>query len=110
MDASGNVTVTLGNKQYYVLYIGIHGGSGMGANYPYNARYYLVPPDFFEKERANYCMVHDSILPKAWKYYDNNGFFLLEKKDHPGIITKEVLIECISRLEPEIRELMGTDC
>ena len=110
MDALKNITVTLGNKQYHVLYVGIHGGSGLGANYPYNGRYYLVSSDFFEKERANYCMVHDSVLPKAWNYYENEGYFLLEGNDYPGIISQETLIACISRLEPEILELMGINC
>lgn len=55
-------------------------------------------------------MVHDSALPKAWNYYEKNGFFLLEEKDYPGRITQETLIACISHLEPEILELMGTTC
>lgn len=107
MDGWKNATVTLGDKQYHALYVGIHGGCGMGANEPYNGRYYLVSSDFFEKERTKYHMVHDSVLPKAWKYYENNGFFLLEERDYPGRITQETLIACISHLEPEILELMG---
>lgn len=107
MDGSKNVTVTFGNKQYHVLYVGIHAGSGFGANYPYNGRYYLVPSDIWEKNKDRYCMVHDSVLPKAWDYYEKEGFFLLEEKDCPGIITQETLIACISRFEPEILELMG---
>ena len=110
MDGSKNVTVTLGNKQYHVLYVGIHSGSGMGANYPYNGRYYLVSSDLWEKEKENYCMVHDSILPKAWNYYEKVGFFLLEENDYHGRITQETLIACISRLDPEIQELMGINC
>ena len=110
MNGNANVTVTLDNKKYHVLYVGIHGGSGMGANFPYNGRYYLVSSDIWEKEKENYCMVHDSILPEAWKYYENKGLFLLEQNDYPGIITKETLIECISRLEPEILEMMGINC
>lgn len=107
MDGSKNRTLTLGDKQYHILYVGIHGGSGLGANYPYNGRYYLVSPDIWEKKKDTYCMVHDSVLPRAWDYYEKNGFFLLEEKAHPGRITKETLIGCISRLEPEILELMG---
>lgn len=107
MDSSGNMTLKFENKQYYILYVGIHGGSGMGANYPYNARYYLVTSRLWEKEKYNYCMVHDSILPKAWNYYENNGFLLLEQNDYHGRITKETLITCISRLDPEILELCG---
>lgn len=102
MDGSNKVTVTLGNKQYHVLYVGIHGGSGLGANYPYNGRYYLVSSDFFEKQGANYCMVHDSVLPKAWNYYEKNGAFLLEENDHPGRVTKEALITRLSHLEPSV--------
>lgn len=55
-------------------------------------------------------MVHDSVLPKAWNYYENEGYFLLEENDYPGIISQETLIACISRLEPEILELMGINC
>ena len=76
----------------------------------YSGRYYLVSLAFFEKNGANYCMVHDSILPRAWKYYENEGIFLLEENDCPGRITQETLIECISRLKPEILELMGKNC
>lgn len=107
MDGSKNVTVTLGNKKYHVLYVGVHGGSGFGANYPYNGRYYLVPSDIWEKKKDSYCMVHDSVLPKEWDYYEKEGFFLLEEKDCPGIITQETLIACISRFEPEILDMMG---
>ena len=55
-------------------------------------------------------MVHDAVLPKAWNYYENEGYFLLEENDYPGIISQETLIACISRLEPEILELMGINC
>lgn len=107
MDGAQNVTVTVGNKKFHVLFVGIHGGSGLGANDPYNGRYYLVSSDLFEREKANYCMVHDSTLPEAWKYYENEGFFLLEVNDHHGIITQETLAAYISRLEPDVLELMG---
>ena len=110
MNGNGNVTVTLGNKKYHVLYVGIHGGSGFGANYPYNSRFYLVSPSLWEKEQENYCFVHDSCLPKAWAYYENNGVLLVEENDYTGRITKETLVECISRLEPEILEIMGINC
>lgn len=101
----GNVTVTFGNKKYHVLYVGIHGGSGMGANEPYNGRYYLASSDLWEKEKDNYCMVHDSILPKAWAYYEKEGLFLLEEKDYPGRITEEVLVKYLSRIDSEFLEL-----
>lgn len=52
-------------------------------------------------------MVHDSVLPKAWDYYEKEGFFLLEENDYSGRITQETLIACISRFEPEILEMMG---
>lgn len=44
-----NVTVPFNGRQYHILYVGIHGGSGMGASEPYNGRYYLVSPGFVEK-------------------------------------------------------------
>lgn len=34
-----NVTVTFSDKKYHVLYVGIHGGCGMGANEPYKGRF-----------------------------------------------------------------------
>lgn len=106
MDGSRNMTIDFENKRCYILYIGIHGGNGMGSSYPYNGRYYLVSPDFWKKEKENYCMVHDSVLPKAWDYYEKNGIFLLEENKYPGKVTKEVLITFISRLEPELLELL----
>lgn len=36
MDGSRNMTIDSKNKRYHILYIGIHGGSGIGANDPYN--------------------------------------------------------------------------
>ncbi|MDY4747488.1 MAG: hypothetical protein SO251_01670 [Candidatus Fimisoma sp.] len=110
MDGSRNMTIDFKNKRYHILYVGIHGGSGIGANDPYNGRYYLVSPDLWKKGKENYCMVHDAVLPKAWNYYENEGYFLLEENDYPGIISQETLIACISRLEPEILELMGINC
>lgn len=110
MDGSRNMTIDFKNKRYHILYVGIHGGSGIGANDPYNGRYYFVSPDLWKKEKENYCMVHDAVLPKAWNYYENEGYFLLEENDYPGIISQETLIACISRLEPEILELMGINC
>lgn len=65
MDGSRNMTIDFKNKRYHILYVGIHGGSGIGANDPYNGRYYLVSPDLWKKEKENYCMVHDSVRPKA---------------------------------------------
>ena len=109
MDSSNNVTVTLDNKQYHILYVGIHGGSGFAANYPYNGRYYLVSPSLWKKEKENYCMVHDAVLPKAWNYYEKDGIFLIEENDYPERITKETLIACVSRLDPDILELYGNN-
>ena len=104
-----NVTVPFNGRQYHILYVGIHGGSGMGANYPYNGRYYLVSPDLWEKEKDNYCMVHDSTLSWAWAYYEKNGICLTEENTCPGPVTPEVLMECLSRLDPEILELFGEE-
>lgn len=100
-----NVMVPFNGRQYHILYVGIHGGSGMGANEPYNGRYYLVSPDLWKKEKDNYCMVHDSILPRAWAYYEKNGVFLLEENDHPGRITNGVLQTILSSLDSEILDL-----
>lgn len=97
-----NITVPFNGRQYHILYVGIHGGSGMGASEPYNGRYYLVPPDLWKKEKDSYCMVHDSVLPGAWAYYEKNGIFLLEENTCPGRVTPEVLTELLSRLEPDI--------
>lgn len=97
-----NVTVPFNGRQYHILYVGIHGGSGMGANEAYNGRYYLVSPDIWQKEKDNYCMVHDSILPRAWAYYDKIGICLAEENACPGRVTPEVLMECLSRLDPVI--------
>lgn len=102
MDGSRNVTIQFHDKRYHILYVGIHGGSGMGAAYPYNGRYYLVPPDMWEKNQDRCCMVHDSVLPKAWSYYENNGIFLLEENNYPGRVTPEVLAETLCRLEPDV--------
>ena len=49
MDGSGNVIVEYQNKHYHILYVGIHGGSGFGANYPYDGRYYLVRPEILRQ-------------------------------------------------------------
>ena len=65
---------------------------------------------FGKKKKRTICIVHDAVLPKAWNYYENEGYFLLEENDYPGIISQETLIACISRLEPEILELMGINC
>lgn len=62
MDGSRNMTIDFKNKRYHILYVGVHGGSGIGANDPYNGRYYLVSPDLWKKEKENYCMVHDAVL------------------------------------------------
>lgn len=97
-----NVTVPFNGRQYHILYVGIHGGSGMGASEPYNGRYYLVSPDLWKKEKDNYCMVHDSVLPRAWGYYDKNGIFLAEENQYPGPVTPEFLTKCLSRLDPVI--------
>lgn len=104
-----NVTVPFNGRQYHILYVGIHGGSGMGASEAYNGRYYLVSPDLWEKEKDNYCMVHDSILPRAWGYYDKNGICLTEENNHPGPVTTEVLTECLSHLDPEILAEFGAE-
>lgn len=105
MDGSQNVTILFNNKRYHILYVGIHGGSGMGANEPYNGRFYLVSPDLWKKEKDNYCMVHDSWLPRAWGYYEKNGVLLLEENDHPGRITNGVLLTILSSLDSEILDL-----
>ena len=97
-----HLTITFNSRQYCVIYVAIYGGSGMGANEPYNGRYYLASPDMWMKEKDNFCMVHDSILPRAWAYYDKNGIFLVEDNQYPGRVTPEVLMECLSRLDPEI--------
>lgn len=102
MDGSRNVTIQFKNKQYHILYVGINGGSGMGANEPYNGRYYLVSPDFWKKEKDNYCMVHDSLVPRAWAYYEKHGICLVEENKYPGRVTSEVLAEKFSRLEPAV--------
>lgn len=102
MNGSQNVTIQFKNKRYHILYVGIHGGSGMGANYPYNGRYYLVSPDLWKKEKDSYCMIHDSTLPRAWGYYERNGICLVEEKDYPGIVTQEVLMASLSRLVPDV--------
>ena len=104
-----NVTVPFNGRQYHILYVGIHGGSGMGANEPYNGRYYLVSPDLWKKGKDSYCMVHDSILPRAWGYYDKNGICLTEENSHPGPVTPEVLTECLSHLDPEILAEFGAE-
>lgn len=104
-----NYTVPFNGRQYHILYVGIHGGSGMGANEPYNGRYYLVPQDMWEKEKDSYCMVHDSILPRAWGYYDKNGICLVEENHYPGRVTPEVLMECLSRLDPVILAEFGAE-
>ena len=70
MDGSMNMVVELNQSRYFILYVGIHGGSGFGANEPYDGRFYLVEKEFFEKNRDTYHMVHDSLLPKAWNYYE----------------------------------------
>ena len=100
-----NVMVPFNGREYHILYVGIHGGSGMGASEAYNGRYYLVSPDLWKKEKDNYCMVHDSILPQAWAYYEKNGVFLLEENDHPGRITNGVLLTILSSLDSEILDL-----
>ena len=97
--------VPFNGRQYHILYVGIHGGSGMGASEAYNGRYYLVSPDLWKKEKDNYCMVHDSTLPRAWAYYEKNGVFLLEENDHPGRITNGVLLTILSSLDSEILDL-----
>lgn len=104
-----NMTVPFKGRQYHILYVGIHGGSGMGANEAYNGRYYLVPPDIWKQEKDNYCMVHDSILPQAWEYYEKNGICLGEDKHYPGRVTPEVLAECLSRLDPVILAILGDE-
>lgn len=100
-----NVIVPFNGRQYHILYVGIHGGSGMGASEAYNGRYYLVSPDLWKKEKDNYCMVHDSVLPRAWAYYEKNGVFLLEENDHPGRIINGVLLTILSSLDSEILDL-----
>lgn len=104
-----NLTVPFNGRRYHILYVGIHGGSGMGANVPYNGRYYLVSPDLWTKERDNYCMVHDSILPRAWAYYEKHGICLAEENQYPGPVTPEVLMECLSRLDPVILAEFGSE-
>ena len=81
MDGSMNMVVELNQSRYFILYVGIHGGSGFGANEPYDGRFYLVEKEFFEKNRDTYHMVHDSLLPKAWNYYEKNGYFLCSEHD-----------------------------
>lgn len=79
----------------------------MGANEPYNARWYLVSEDLWERKKGNYCMVHDSCLPRAWEYYDKNGVCLVEDKNYPGRITSEVLLTFLSRLDSEMLDLFA---
>lgn len=74
-----------------------------------NGRYYLVSSDFFEKERATYCMVHDSLLPGAWAYYEKDGICLVEDNKYPGRVTPEVLMESLSRLDPVILAEFGAE-
>ena len=107
MDGSGNVIVEYQNKRYHILYVGIHGGSGFGANYPYDGRYYLVRPEIWEKEHEKYCCVHDSGLPQAWAYYEGNGVFLMGGNDYHGPVTDEILQSFLSRLEPELLDILG---
>lgn len=102
MDGTRNITIQYHDKRYHILYVGIHGGSGMGASEPYNGRYYLVLPDLWKKEKDSYCMVHDSRLPGAWAYYEKDGICLVEENQYPGRVTPEVLMETLSRLEPDI--------
>ncbi len=104
-----NITIPFNGRQYHILYVGIHGGSGMGASEPYNGRYYLVSQDVWKKEKDNYCMVHDSILPRAWAYYEKNGISLVEENNYPGRVTPEALVECLSRLDPEILVEFGAE-
>ena len=100
-----NLTIPFNGRKYHILYVGIHGGSGMGANEPYNGRFYLVSPDLWKKEKDNYCMVHDSILPRAWAYYEKHGICLAEENNYPGRITNEVLLTILSSLDSEILDL-----
>ncbi len=53
-----NGSVPFNGRQYHILYVSIHGGSGMGASEAYNGRYYLVSPEMWEKEKGNYLMIH----------------------------------------------------
>lgn len=69
------------NVTYYILSLNIHGGSGMGANYPYDEIYYLVEKDFFEVHKDEYCMAHDSILSDVLKIYDKHGVVLCHQDD-----------------------------
>lgn len=108
MDGSRNVTITYENRTYYIIYVGIHGGSGMGANFPYNGRYYLVTREVWEKKKDNYCMVHDLILPKAWGYYEKNGVLLCEEETCPNRITESILSEYVSRLDLTTLKLFGS--
>ena len=109
MDGSRNMAIDFKNRRYYILYVGVHGGSGMGANYSCSGRYYLVSPDIWEKNKDSYCMVHDSALPRAWTYYDKNGICLLEENDYPGPVTSKVLTEMLSCLETDILDVFAEE-
>lgn len=52
-------------------------------------------------------MVHDSVLPKAWNYYEKDGICLIGENDYSGRITKGILVSFLSPLEAEILELYG---
>lgn len=109
MNGSCNITLEYADRRYHVLYVGIHSGSGMGANEPCGGRYYLASKDLWEKEKDSYCMVHDSVLPGAWKYYERAGIMLVDESGYQGKITAELLVTLISRLKPEILELFGSE-
>lgn len=54
----------------------------------------------------NYCHICYYIIRQisaiGRAYYDKNGIFLAEDNHYPGRVTPEVLMECLSRLYPEI--------
>ena len=58
-------------------------------------------------EALNLLMVHDSVRPKAWNYYEKDGICLIGENDYSGRITKGILVSFLSRLEEEILELYG---
>ena len=103
-NVTSGYELVLAGRRFYVLYVGIHGGSGYGANYPYNTRYYLVQKDFWSEKQGQYLMVHDSGLPKDWAYYDSHGIDLGESRDFRGSDSevRMQLKQALSRLDADI--------
>ncbi|MGM9533945.1 MAG: hypothetical protein ACI3VR_01780 [Intestinibacter sp.] len=97
------------NVTYYILSLNIHGGSGMGANYPYDGIYYLVEKDFFEARKDEYCMAHDSILSKVLQTYDKHGLALCHQDEVSPHWSEKIqdISNILDNLDSEILELLG---